>query len=112
MHVVVETLGNSDHKIVRCEINCEVNIKENTLLVPNFNKGNILGLESALQKVNWETILANKDVEQMCRSFTSILLKSESKWIPLVTKRINNTNNRQWLTNDIKHILTRKKKLI
>ena len=108
---VGETLGNADHKIVRCEINCEVNIKENTLLVPNFNTGNILGLKSALQKVNWETVLANKDVEQMCESFTSILLETECKWIPQVRKRINNTKNPQWLTNDIKHILTRKKHL-
>ena len=108
---VGETLANSDHKIIRCEINCEVNIKENTLLVPNYKKGNILGLKSELHKINWETVFANKSIEQMCASFTSTLLEAENKWIPRVRKRINDSKNPQWITNDIKHILKRKKQL-
>ena len=108
---VGEALANSDHRIIRCEINCEVNIKENTLLVPNYKKGNILGLKSELQQIQWETVFANKNIEQMCACFTSTLLKAEEKWIPRVRKRINNSKNPQWLTNDIRHILIRKKHL-
>ena len=33
---VGEILSNSDHKIIRCKVNCEVDVKENTLLVPNY----------------------------------------------------------------------------
>lgn len=32
---VGEVLANSDHKTIRCKVYCEVNVKENTLLVPN-----------------------------------------------------------------------------
>ena len=108
---VGEVLANSDHKIVRCEINCEVEIKENTLLVPNYKKGNILGLKSDLRKINWQAVFANKNIEQMCTSFTSILLETESKWIPRVKKRINNTKNPQWMTKNIKQLLGRKRSL-
>ncbi len=35
---VGEILANSDHKIMRCTINCEVDVKENQLLVSNYKK--------------------------------------------------------------------------
>ena len=35
---VGEILSNSDHKIIRCKVNCEVNIKENAILVSNYKK--------------------------------------------------------------------------
>ncbi len=35
---VGEVLANSEHKIVRCEINCEVDTKENALLVASYIK--------------------------------------------------------------------------
>ncbi len=48
---VGEVLANSEHKIVRCEINCEVDTKENALLVASYiKKGNILALKSELQE--------------------------------------------------------------
>ena len=107
---VGEILSNSDHKIIRCKVNCEVNIKENAILVSNYKKGNILGLKTELQKVNWRAIFANKNIEQMCSSFTNILLEAENKWIPKVRKRVNGTTNPQWMTNEIKLLINRKKK--
>ena len=107
---VGEILSNSDHKIIRCKVNCEVNIKENAILVSNYKKGNILGLKTELQKVNWRAILASKNIEQMCSSFTNILLEAENKWIPKVRKRVNGTTNPQWMTNEIKLLINRKKK--
>ena len=107
---VGEILSNSDHKIIRCKVNCEVNIKENAILVSNYKKGNILGLKTELQKVNWRAIFANKNIEQMCSSFTNILLEAENKWIPKVRKRVNGTTNPQWMTNEIKVLINRKKK--
>ena len=107
---VGEILSNSDHKIIRCKVNCEVNIKENAILVSNYKKGNILGLKTELQKVNWRAILASKNIEQMCSSFTNILLEAENKWIPKVKKRVNGTTNPQWMTNEIKLLINRKKK--
>ena len=47
----------------------------------------------------------------MCSTFTNFLLKTQSKWIPYVRKWANNIKNLQWMTNTIKHILTRKKNL-
>ena len=107
---VGEILSNSDHKIIRCKVNCEVNVEENAILVPNYKKGNILRLKTELQKVHWRTILANKNIEQMCSIFTNILLNAESKHIPKVRKRVNGTTNPQWMTNDIKLLINRKKK--
>ena len=107
---VGEILANSDHKIIRCKINCEVDIKENKLLVPNYTKGNISGLKSELQNINWQAVLSSNNVEQMCTIFTNILLELESKWIPKVKKRINGTNKPQWMTSGIKHIINGKKR--
>ena len=106
-----EVLANSDHKMIRCNINCEVDIKENALLVPNYNKGNIIRLKLELQRINCQTVFANKDMEQMCSAFTNILLETESKWIPRVRKRVDITKNPQWMTNSLKHIITKKKSL-
>ena len=107
---VGEILSNSDHKIIRCKINCEVDVKENTILVPNYKKGNISGLKTELQKINWRAVFNSKNVEYMCSSFTSILLELESKWVPKVRKRVNGTTSPQWMTNDIKLLINRKKK--
>ncbi len=107
---VGEILSNSDHKIIRCKINCEVDVKENTLLVSNYKKGNVVGLRTDLQKINWLEVFNNINVEQMCSRFTDILLQIESKWIPKVKKRINGTKNPQWMTNDTKVIINRKRK--
>ena len=107
---VGEILANSDHKIIRCNINCEVDVKENMLLVPNYSKGNISGLKSELQKINWQTVLTSNNVEQMCTTFTNILLEVENKWIPKVRRRINGTKKPQWMTNDIRLLTNRKKR--
>ena len=107
---VGEILANSDHKIIRCKINCDVDIKENKLLVPNYKTGNISGLKSELQNTNWQAILNTNNVEQMCTIFTNTLLEAENKWIPKVKKRINGTSKPQWMTNGIKIIINEKKR--
>ena len=106
---VGEVLANSDHKIIRCEINCEVDVKENTLLVPNYKRGNIGQLKSELKEIKWQTVFANKSVEEMCASFANILLEAENKWIPTVRKRLSGTKNPQWMTKTIKQAIGRKK---
>ena len=108
---VGEILSNSDHKIIRCNINCEVDVKENMLLVPNYSKGNISGLKSELQKINWQTVLTSNSVEQMCTIFTNTLLEVENKWIPKVRRRINGTKKPQWMTNDIRLLINRKRRV-
>lgn len=106
---VSETLGNSDHKIIRCKINCEIKVKENTLLVPNYKKGDIESLKTEIQKVNWQNIFVNKSVDDMYIKFTKILLEAESRWIPKVRKRVCGTKNPQWMTRTIKVAIDRKK---
>ena len=80
------------------------------LLVPNYSKGNISGLKSELQKINWQTVLTSNNVEHMCTIFTNILLEVEDKWIPKVRRRINGTKKPQWMTNDIRLLINRKKR--
>ena len=106
---VGEVLANSDHKIIRCKINCEVNVKENALLIPNYKKGNILSLKAEIKKINWQTVFVNKTVDEMCTTLTNILLEAENKWIPKVRKRLNETKNPQWMTRIIKLAIDRKK---
>ena len=84
-----EVLANSNYRIIQCDINCEVDIKENALLVPNYKKDNILRLKVELERITWQIVFANKDLEQMYSAFTFFL--KQSKWIPRVRKRINST---------------------
>lgn len=72
-----EVLDNSDHIIIRSNINCEVDRKENALLVPNYKKSNILRLKLELERINWQIVFANKDMKQICSTFINILLETE-----------------------------------
>lgn len=45
----------------------------------------------------------------MCDSFTNIFLEAENKWTSKVRKRVNGTKNPQWMTNNIKLLINRKK---
>lgn len=71
--------ANSAHKITRCNIYGEINIKGNAILVPNYKRGNIQGLKLVLQKNNWQTVFGSKSTELLCSTFTNILFETESK---------------------------------
>ena len=59
---VGEFLGNSDHRIVRFNINLRNSRKDNTELIPNFRRGDFEGLRTRLSREAWEGITLAPEV--------------------------------------------------
>ena len=57
---VGEPLGNSDHNIVRTELNLQIIMNENMLLVPNYRKANTANIRREIESVNWNQCLKFK----------------------------------------------------
>ena len=105
-----EHLANSDHRLIRCGINCNVDITENRLLVPNYNKADFTKISRVLSEVEWIDLLNGNNAENMCNVFTNKLQSVVEKHVPMVRKRLNNINRPSWMNNEIQQIIGRKRR--
>ena len=110
--VVSETLGNSDHNIIRFSIRFN-NIKNyvNPTMVPNFQKGDYILFNDLLNRVDWVNILKDKNAYEMWDLFKNTLLTIQKKCIPFRMLRTKKVNKPTWWNKSISNLVKRKKAL-
>ena len=98
-------LGNSDHSIIRIEIQMEVSNKTEQKIL-NFAKADFEKMRENLSKVNWSRYLSNEKTEDNWLGFKKVL-EAEVKNIPL--KRRRNKDKPVWMNDNLLRLVRQKR---
>ena len=98
-------LGNSDHSIIKLEIDFCPKFNKTLELIRDYKAGDQEGLKHHLQGINWAAKFQGKDAEEAWKDFKETTTTLLDKYIPLIPRR--KQGNPVWM---FKHVrLVRKK---
>ena len=106
---VGESLGNSDHAIIRFSIITNLVGKENDMSVPNFSQGDFVNFRNFLGQISWNNVLRGLDTDQMWQKFKNILAEGQSRFIPMTQIRKKKSKSPPWFSSSIKELIKKKK---
>lgn len=105
---VGETLGNSDHNIIRFSIEFNKSVSSNNQKIPNFAKGDYAKFKRILGTVDWGAELGNNNCHDMWNKFKIIVEHTQSQCVP--TRTIRNKNSKPiWWNKSIEKLIKLKK---
>lgn len=106
---VGETLGNSDHHIIRFIIAFSKDNIVNKTRVPNYQKGDYDRLRKLLAEINWKEILRDMTVQEMWDIFKGVLKDIVMQCIPFRAIR-KGSRKPLWWTQEIGMKIREKKR--
>ena len=107
---VAEPLGESDHNMVRFEINIDIRVKENLMKILDFRKANFASIRQELQDTNWGDILRGDiDSNEKWNIFMSRVNEIQERNIPKIEKRSKNKCNPRWFNAEVRGKISDKK---
>ncbi|CAJ0940923.1 unnamed protein product [Ranitomeya imitator] len=107
---VVGHLGNSDHNIVQFHLSFTRGSCQGVTKTLNFRKAKFEQLRDALNLVDWDNILRNKNTDNKWEMFKNILNRQCKRFIPCGNKRTRNRKNPMWLNKEVRQAINSKKK--
>ncbi|CAJ0940289.1 unnamed protein product, partial [Ranitomeya imitator] len=107
---VVGHLGNSDHNIVQFHLSFTRGTCQGVTKTLNFRKSKFDQLRDALNLVDWDNILRNKNTDNKWEMFKNILNRQCKRFIPCGNKRTRNRKNPMWLNKEVRQAINSKKK--
>ena len=108
---VGEHLSNCDHNIIRGCVNKSFNTDVSSQKIPNFDKANFDNIRKFLCETDWDTLLHDKNASEMFSVLKGILHECTDRFIPFKNRRLQGRNKPRWMSRDLKHLITRKRKL-
>ena len=106
---VGESLGLSDHNMIRFEILLNIVIKDNYIKVPNFNRANFDEINDKLKAINWNEVFIDLNSNEKWEAFRSIITDISEDNIPYKVKREYNTCQPKWFNREIGNKIILKK---
>ena len=101
-------LGNSDHTILSVDVHFNPASNTSTELIYDWQNGNMEGLRTFLEEVDWERDLQGKDAEQSWSHLKGKIDIGLVQFIPKIKRRSN--NNPQWLSKSVKRLVRKKQR--
>ena len=89
-------LGRSDHLTITCTLNTNLQPKKNNKVIYNYNKGNYTKMKTILEK-DWETLLANKDVQEATDLIEEAYNKAVDECIPKSNSQSDERRKPIWM---------------
>ena len=102
---VGENLGDSDHRIIRFNIQVSKQNKDNHILVPNFNMADWNVIVDEINKINWDNLYQGKNVHSMWEIFKTRLHGIQLEAVPFRKLRSNDNRKPPWMTANIKRLV-------
>ena len=87
-------------------------IKDNPLLVPDFNRADFGKLRKDLAQIDWNKELAELDACEAWDMFKARLDEAQKRNIPFRHKRSSKKDRPPWLTPEVRQAITNKKRSI
>ena len=109
---VGETIGNSDHNIIRFNIkyaNYRGTYDINT--VRNYSKGDYNNIRSMIGDIDWKDAFDGLNAHEMWDRFKSVFLEAQNSFIPFRKLTCGKAIKPVWFTAKIQRCIKRKKKM-
>lgn len=101
-------LGNSDHTIIKVEIDISPEFNETSELIRDWRRGDQEGLVNCVQEIDFQRIFQGKDANQRWETLREVIDSALDRYIPLTTRR--KPGEPPWITPGVKRITRRKKR--
>jgi hypothetical protein len=101
-------LGNSDHCIVKIEINVSPKFNHSSELVRDWRKGDEEGLKAHLESIDFDAMFQDKNADTAWVCFKDILEGALDRYIPLTPRR--KQGDPPWMTRAVKRLVNRKQR--
>lgn len=101
-------LGNSDHSIIKIELDFSPKFNKTTEKVRDWRKGDKNGLKEYLKTICWEDLLLDKNAAESWDLFTDVTNAALDKFIPLTQRR--QQGKPPWMNKTVKRLTNKKKR--
>lgn len=109
--VLGESIGNSDHSIIRFDVICTFKVKSSRLHTTlNFAKGDYNAIRSFFSGVDWKMMLEGKNVHVMWNAFKLTITEAQNRYIPLKRRLTGRSPKPTWFNCSVQKIFNEKKK--
>ena len=107
---VGESLGSSDHNIIRLKLGSNKVKIDNHRLVPDYQRGDFAHFRQLLSNINWVHKFKGKTVEEMWGIFRSTIEQFQQICVPVKKLRNNRTKRPLWWRASIRKAISKKKR--
>jgi hypothetical protein len=101
-------LGRSDHVMLMLKIDTNAAVKQSSKEIICWKRGRYDKIRNNLELIDWRNELTNKTTEEAWATFKQVLSHQVETEIPSFIP--NGKRRPQWLTSEIKSLLTTKKR--
>jgi hypothetical protein len=101
-------LGNSDHSIIKIELEFSPKFNKSEQLVRDWRKGDEIGLCNFFSEIDFEQLLQNKDANDSWLTLKDIINQGLDRYIPLMQRR--RPGQPPWMTKKVKNSVNRKQR--
>jgi hypothetical protein len=105
---VGESLGNSDHNIVRLRVNMESDVPSNNMRVPNFYRADFKLFQEKISNINWDILdeVNEVTVNEEWEFFKNKIKEIEQETVPFKIRRNPmGIAKPKWFNNNIKKLI-------
>ena len=99
-------LGNSDHALIKIDLEVRPNFNDSKQLIFDWKKGDKEGLKEHLDSINFQSEFQNLDTNEAWTRFKKVLQDSIDRYIPLKPRR--KKGSPIWMTRKVKNLVNRK----
>ena len=104
----IGNLSNSDHALVKIEIDFAPKFNHSSQMVPNWHKGDEEGLKNHLENIDFQRLFQDKDANTAWLALKEVIDDSITRYIPLSARR--KQGDPPWMTALVKRLVNRKNK--
>ena len=102
-------LGNSDHSVIKIEIDVSLKFNKTSELIRDWRKGDQEGLIECIQNIDFPRIFQDKDANECWVALKEETERAMDRYIPLTARR--KPGEPPWLTRAVKRITNKKRRL-
>ncbi|KAK6491568.1 hypothetical protein HHUSO_G3663, partial [Huso huso] len=99
---VIESLGISDHNMIKFVGNKSRAVYKSKTRVYNFRRADYKGMQQELLNIDWDRILIDNEAEKNWIKFRDTMLEMQDTFIPKMRKGKLKKNKPQWVNRFIK----------
>ena len=104
----IGNLGNSDHAIIKIEIDFSPKFNSTSEKVRDWKRGDTEGLSEHLAGVDFDRLFQDKNVDEAWEAFKTTTDNAIDRYIPLIARR--KQGDPPWMTRAVKRIVKKKQR--
>ena len=93
-------ISNCDHNAIFFQLNCNSEDEESKIESFSYDRADYQQIRSSLERVDWNSLLDGKSVEEMWIGWKGILLQHRERYVPKT--KVYKRNFPKWMTGRVK----------